>query len=83
MEEDIFDDELEQDGDDDAADSSFDTEIGTSCPHCGAPVHLVLDPAGGREQEYVEDCEVCCRPWKVQLHYDARGAADVQLEGLE
>ena len=48
MEEDVFDDELEQDGDDDAADSSFDTEIGTSCPHCGAPVHLVLDPAGGR-----------------------------------
>jgi hypothetical protein len=34
-------------------------------------------------QEYVQDCEVCCRPWRVELHYDARGAADVQLEGLE
>lgn len=81
-EEDLLDEEP-QDDDDAGDDGSFETEVGTACPHCGAPVTLVLDPAGGRVQEYVEDCEVCCRPWKVQLHYDAKGSADVQLEGLE
>lgn len=54
-----------------------------TCPHCGASVSLTLDPAGGQVQEYVEDCEVCCRPWKVLIQYDGSGAADVQLEGLE
>ena len=64
-------------------DQTLDSEAGVVCPHCGAAVSITLDPAGGRVQEYVEDCEVCCKPWKVQLLYDARGAADVQVEGLE
>jgi hypothetical protein len=81
MDDDFLDDEPQEDAT--ADDGTFDTEAGATCPHCGAPVSLTLDPAGGRVQEYVEDCEVCCRPWKVQLHYDAQGAADVQLEGLE
>ena len=79
-EDDFLDDELEATGPDDG---SFDTEAGVTCPHCGASVSLTLDPAGGQVQEYVEDCEVCCRPWKVLIHYDGSGAADVQLEGLE
>ena len=49
------------------------------CPHCGAPVVIALDPAGGANQEYVEDCEVCCRPWLVQVHY-AGGSVDVSVE---
>lgn len=78
------DDFLDDDpGEGEADDGIRDTEAGVHCPHCGAPVSLTLDPAGGDVQEYIEDCEVCCRPWKVQLSYDARGAADVQLEGLE
>lgn len=64
-------------------DQPLETEAGVICPHCGGAVSITLDPAGGRVQEYVEDCEVCCKPWKVQLSYDAKGAADVQLEGLE
>ena len=73
----------EEEGENEFDASGFDTEAGVTCPHCGAPVSLTLDPAGGQVQEYVEDCEVCCRPWKVLIHYDAQGAADVQLEGLE
>jgi len=40
------------------------------CPYCAAPVELVVDPGGGRAQEYVEDCEVCCRPWRVSLRWE-------------
>lgn len=74
-----FDDEAELHQDD----GLLDTEAGVTCPHCGASVSITLDPAGGQVQEYVEDCEVCCKPWKVQLWYDAKGVAEVQLEGLE
>lgn len=77
-----FDDEQPED-DASGAEQARDTEAGVTCPHCGASVSITLDPAGGQVQEYVEDCEVCCRPWNVQVWYDATGAADVQLESLE
>jgi hypothetical protein len=53
-------------------------EAEITCPHCAASVVLALDPAGGANQEYIEDCEVCCRPWVVQVHY-AGGSVDVSV----
>ncbi len=32
------------------------------CPYCGELIEIVLDPSGGEEQQYIEDCFVCCRP---------------------
>lgn len=80
---DRFDDDESEDHEASPDDAALDTEAGVVCPHCAASVSITLDPAGGKVQEYVEDCEVCCRPWKVQVWYDAKGVADVQLEGLE
>lgn len=34
------------------------------CPYCGSPIHLVIDPSD-EEDEYTEDCEVCCQPMVV------------------
>lgn len=31
------------------------------CPCCGESVELVIDCSAG-SREYVEDCQVCCRP---------------------
>ena len=59
---------------------AFDGETEVLCPYCGERVTIVLDPASGPEQDYVEDCEVCCRPWQVTVRYDETGAAEVQLE---
>jgi hypothetical protein len=61
-------------------DGVADTMAEAVCPCCGEPVRLVLDPGGGRRQEYVEDCEVCCRPWNVRVVYREGGGADVRLE---
>jgi cysteine-rich CPXCG protein len=58
----------------------FDTEAEVVCPCCGEKVVIGLDPDGGATQEYVEDCQVCCRPWRVRVSYDETGAADVQVE---
>lgn len=49
------------------------------CPYCGEPCELGLDPGGGAHQEYVEDCPVCCRPWRVTVQW-IDGAAFVRLE---
>jgi hypothetical protein len=39
-------------------------EHGLQCPYCGQPITLLVD-ASCAEQEYVEDCEVCCRPMLI------------------
>jgi hypothetical protein len=49
------------------------------CPYCGEPVEIALDPGSGNEQHYIEDCQVCCQPWRVSVYYDEEGHADVQV----
>lgn len=57
-----------------------DTVAPALCPYCAEPVTLTLDPGSGARQAYVEDCEVCCRPWQVRVHYLPDGSAEVDLE---
>jgi hypothetical protein len=78
-ENDALDDSYEDDDDGDVT-GDFDTEADVSCPWCGESLSITLDPGGGVEQEYVEDCEVCCRPWRVRVHYDEEGRADVTVD---
>jgi hypothetical protein len=73
-------------GDDDALDADFPLGDGTAdtgatvhCPCCGEPVEIVLDPGSGSHQAYVEDCEVCCRPWEVTVAYADDGSAEVRV----
>jgi hypothetical protein len=61
-------------------DGTLETEADVTCPYCGEVVSINLDPGGGASQEYVQDCEVCCRPWRVQVQYDETGAAEVSVE---
>jgi hypothetical protein len=64
-------------------DGSADTSATVTCPYCGAPVEVTLDPGSGASQEYVEDCEFCCQPWQVSVRYDRTGAAEVSLVALD
>lgn len=52
------------------------SEADVTCPCCGEVVSIALDPGGGAEQEYIQDCDVCCRPWQVQVSY-GRGGVQV------
>jgi hypothetical protein len=47
--------------------ADFESAAVVHCPYCGEPVELLVDLGGGVYQDYVEDCEVCCRPWRVRL----------------
>ena len=42
------------------------------CPYCGERVSCLLDGSAGA-QEYVEDCEVCCRPIQISTDFDDNG----------
>ncbi len=41
-----------------------------NCPYCGEEISMVLD-LSVRQQTYVEDCEVCCRP--IEISYSVEG----------
>lgn len=40
------------------------------CARCGEANETLVDPSAGLEQEYVEDCEVCCRPNVIFINID-------------
>jgi len=46
--------------------------IETSCPYCGEPIELLVDGSAG-DQQYIEDCSVCCRPIVVSVTLDDDG----------
>ncbi|RMH24508.1 MAG: CPXCG motif-containing cysteine-rich protein [Candidatus Hydrogenedentota bacterium] len=51
------------------------------CNYCGARNTISVDPTGGANQEYIEDCEVCCRPNLLRIRMRNSGrSADVQAE---
>ena len=37
-----------------------------SCPFCAATISVLVD-ASVEHQEYIEDCEVCCRPMSLEV----------------
>jgi hypothetical protein len=60
-----------------------DEDVAIACPYCGAPNEIALDPSGGRTQDYVEDCQVCCQPWNVHVRYGRDGTADVRVTAAD
>ncbi len=39
------------------------------CPYCWETLDVSVDPSVP-EQEYVEDCQVCCRPILIHVVFD-------------
>lgn len=60
-------------------DGTAETESLVSCPHCGEMNEIALDPGSGNDQEYIEDCHVCCRPILMYVRYARDGSADVEV----
>jgi len=51
-------------------------EVAVQCPYCWEEITLLID-ASIEMQEYVEDCEVCCRPIDFVIEVDEQGLAKV------
>lgn len=39
------------------------------CPTCGERIVIPVDRSGGTEQQYVEDCPVCCNPNVIHVEF--------------
>lgn len=50
-----------------------DGEGSYTCPTCGETIVIPLDRSGGADQEYVEDCPVCCNPNVVHVEFFENG----------
>ena len=48
-----------------------------TCPHCWEQISMLLDTSV-KQQTYVEDCEVCCRP--IQGRYTTENERVVRFE---
>ncbi|NKF21289.1 CPXCG motif-containing cysteine-rich protein [Solimonas marina] len=48
-------------------------EVVVTCPACWEDIVLEVDLSAGDEQEYAEDCSVCCRPMTVHVTVSGDG----------
>ena len=46
-------------------------EVRFQCAGCGEWVDTVVDESAGSRQQYVEDCQVCCKPNVLTIRWDA------------
>ena len=56
--------------------SSESTHI--DCPYCGEPLEIAVDASVG-DQDYIEDCQVCCKPIQFRIRVDADGEVSVDV----
>ncbi|MDX5325493.1 MAG: CPXCG motif-containing cysteine-rich protein [Bacteroidota bacterium] len=45
----------------------MEEEVFLICPHCFSEISIIVDLSVD-EQEYIEDCEVCCNP--IEFHVE-------------
>lgn len=48
------------------------------CPYCGESIHVLIDTQDVGEQ-YIEDCQVCCKPIVFNAYHDALGEVYVTV----
>ena len=52
-------------------------ETAISCPYCGESITILVD-GSLEEQQYIEDCQVCCRPMVFQLQVSAEDQCRIE-----
>ncbi len=52
-------------------------EISINCPYCGEPITVLID-GSLEQQQYIEDCQVCCKPMEIRVVISADGRCQVE-----
>jgi hypothetical protein len=60
--------------------ASTDAEAAYVCDACGEEIVVPIDATAGTEQQYVEDCPVCCRPNVIHVELFDDGEIRVWAE---
>lgn len=53
-----------------------DTKV--ECPYCGQKIEVLID-CSVAQQQYIEDCQVCCRPIEFTVTVDGEGDLQVSV----
>lgn len=53
-------------------------ERNVHCPYCGESISVLLD-SSEVGQQYIEDCQVCCRPIDFVVSEDSQGDLTVTV----
>ncbi len=57
---------------------AMDDSVQVQCPYCFEWVELYVDPE--QRGEMVQDCDVCCRPWRVHVARRSDGSPAVTVD---
>lgn len=50
--------------------------VNIQCPYCWESIEILVD-CSEESQDYIEDCEVCCRPIRFDIIVDEAGFPQV------
>jgi transcription elongation factor Elf1 len=53
-----------------------------TCPYCIQEISMLID-VSLPEQEYIEDCEVCCNPIEVKVSVEDQEITNFQVISIE
>ncbi|WP_076789359.1 CPXCG motif-containing cysteine-rich protein [Chlorobium sp. KB01] len=56
--------------------------VSVACPYCGELMELQVDCPEG-DQEFQEDCPVCCKPVTVSVAFSDKGISSVEARPEE
>jgi transcription elongation factor Elf1 len=54
------------------------TEKSIECPYCGETIEVLIDSAEV-DQQYTEDCQVCCKPIIFLVSENFSGEIDINV----
>lgn len=54
------------------------TEKAIDCPYCGETINVLID-SSDIDQQYIEDCQVCCKPINFLVTENMSGELDVSV----
>jgi transcription elongation factor Elf1 len=54
------------------------TDKPINCPYCGETIRVLIEPSD-MDQQYIEDCQVCCRPINFLVYENMNGDIDVNV----
>jgi hypothetical protein len=54
------------------------TEQSIGCPYCGESIEVLIEPSDS-DQQYIEDCQVCCKPINFLVSESSNGELSVSV----
>ncbi|ACF11199.1 conserved hypothetical protein [Chlorobaculum parvum NCIB 8327] len=58
----------------------YEQSVTVQCPYCGQSFEVLVE-CSVEHQEYIEDCEICCRPVSLVIDVAEDGTVTAMTQG--